>query len=429
MAIKEFLKKSGEYTAWADQAIVKNRIGKFNINFSSQKKLGKMKVRYQLKRHDFDFGCNIFMMDQYETAEENERYLAMWKRVFNTAVIPLYWEGTEPEQGLYRYCEDNGVDMYRRPPAKKVVEYCLKNGITPKGHPLFWHEFIPSWIPKDWNEAFPLIEKRFAEIAELFADDIPAFDVLNEPSRIWDMTFEHATDGYTMVVPPDGYVEQVLELGRKYFPNNELILNDAVSASFCDFRGVYGGYYQLNKRLIESGYRIDRIGLQCHTKDDERFKNVFVADRLNSLLDIYGSLGKNVVISEISIPSNIGEDIQAKAVEMLYKVSFSNPHVSGVFWWNLDDNGIQTFKNRDALGENLPSTGLIRNGVPKESYRVLDRLIHEEWHTEGSITTDGHVAFEGFFGTYEIMVQTNEKTYTFEVSLNKNDTREINLVI
>ena len=121
--------------------------------------------------------------------------------------------------------------------------------------------------------------------------------------------------------------------------------------------------------------------------------------------------------------------MQAKAVEMLYKVSFSNPHVSGVFWWNLDDNGIQTFKNRDALGENLPSTGLIRNGVPKESYRVLDRLIHEEWHTEGSVTTDGHVAFEGFFGTYEIVVQTNEETYTFEVSLNKNDTREINLVI
>ena len=42
MAIKEFLEKSGEYAVWADQAIAKNRIGKFNINFSSQKKLDKI---------------------------------------------------------------------------------------------------------------------------------------------------------------------------------------------------------------------------------------------------------------------------------------------------------------------------------------------------------------------------------------------------
>ena len=423
MAIKEFLEKNRGYETGADQRIAENRVGSFRIAVPSG-----ARVNYKLKRHDFDFGCNIFMMDQYEKEEENERYLERWKRLFNTAVVPLYWEGTEPEKGLYRYCDDGGVEMYRRPPAKRVVDYCKENGITPKGHPLFWHEFIPAWLPKSWDELLPLIEKRFREISELFGDDIPVFDVLNEPSRIWDMTFEHATDGYTMVAPPEGYVEQILELGRKYFPKNELILNDAVSASFCDFRGLYGGYYQLQRRLIESGYKVDRIGLQCHTKDDKVFKNVFLADRLDALLTTYGELGRKVVISEISIPSDIGEDLQAEAVEMLYKVAFANPHVSGVFWWNLDDNGIKTFKNRDALGENLPSAGLIRNGAPKESYRVLDRLINEEWHTEGSASEcGGAIEFTGFYGSYEITVENGTETKTFDVSLGKNDPRAVTL--
>jgi hypothetical protein len=208
-----------------------------------------------------------------------------------------------------------------------------------------------------------------------------------------------------------------------------LILNDAVSASFCDFRGVYGGYYQLHKRLINAGYKIDKIGLQCHTKDSDVFKNVFVADRLNSLLSTYGALGREVVISEISIPSDIGEDVQAQAVKMLYKVAFSNPCVSGIFWWNLDDNGVQTFQKRQALGENLPYTGIMRNGVAKQSYKVLDSLINQEWHTEGEASVDGAFEFEGYFGEYEISVFANGKEQKFDVSLGKKDARCVTLTV
>ena len=429
MAIREFLAQNKGYHAFTEKGVAANRMGKFKILFPDLEGTEGLKVKYCLKRHDFDFGCNLFMLDQYETAEENDRYLTLWKKLFNTAVVPVYWEGTEPQQGLLRYDDHNGVNMYRRPPARKVVDYCKANNITPKGHPLFWHEFIPSWLPKNWNELFPLIEKRFAEISELFAEDIPVFDVVNEPSRIWDMTFEHASDGYTMLNPPEDYLEQLLTLGKKYFPNNQLILNDAVSASFMDFRGIYGGYYQLHKRLIGEGYKIDKIGLQCHTADMEQFKNVFVADRLNSLLNTYGSLGKEVVISEISIESGIGEDAQAEAVEMLYRVAFSNPHVSGIFWWNLDDNGVTTFQNRDAVGENLPTSGLVRNGMPKESYRILDRLINQEWHTEGEAQINGELEFEGFYGNYDLELEVNGKVCRKQISLGKNDPREIQVIL
>ena len=129
-------------------------------------------------------------------------------------------------------------------------KYCKQNGITPKGHPLFWHEFIPRWLPEDFETLFPLIEKRFQEISERFADDIPVFDCVNEPSRIWDMCHEHRSDNYKMIAPLEGYVERIFALAEKYFPDNKLILNEATGAAFCDFRGVYSGYY-------------DRIGWKC----------------------------------------------------------------------------------------------------------------------------------------------------------------------
>ena len=69
------------------------------------------------------------------------------------------------------------------------------------------------------------------------------------------------------------------------------------------------------------------------------------------------------------------------------------------------------------------------NGIPKDGYRVLERLIREEWHTEGSAVTDGSLTFDGFYGTYEIVVQTGEGSHTFDASLNRNDPRKISLFI
>ncbi len=418
-----FIKKALEngkdyYLERADRDIEKYRKGDFKIAGLPE----GAAVSYRLKRHDFEFGCNIFMLDQYDTAERNEQYLEQWKRLFNTAVVPLYWEGTEPTKGNLRYSE-NSEYIYRRPPADRVLRYCEENGITPKGHPLFWHEVIPNWLPEDWDTLLPLIEKRFKEISERYADRIPAFDCVNEPGRIWDMTHEHRTDGYKMVAPPDGYLEQIFALGEKYFGDNELILNEAVGSSLCEFKGIYGSYYQLIDRLLKEKNKIDRIGIQCHCYENPVFQNVFDARRLYGVLDGYSAFDKPLVMSEIGIACETDE-IQAEAVEQLYKICFSIDKMCGIFWWNLDDDGILTTKLRSgALGENMPSSGLCREGKEKPVYKVLDRLINKEWKTIGTAKAEnGEIAFRGFYGSYEIEVTADNKTekYTVDFLKNKN---------
>lgn len=408
------------YENRVDKDIERNRKGDFSVAIDSDKLEGK-KVSYKLKQIDFDFGCNIFMLGQYDDKVQEETYLAQWKNLFNTAVVPLYWEGTEPEQDMLRYDSNSKNDFYRRPPVDSVVNYCLENGLKLKGHPLFWHEFIPKWLPENWDELFPLIEKRFKEISERYKDKIEVFDCLNEPSRLWDLYYETKNNDWKCVFPPDDYIEQIFALGKKYFGDNELILNEATGAAICEVRGKFGAYYQLLERVLKEGLKIDRIGIQCHTDDSDLYKNLYDSERFYGLLDLYAKFGKPLVLSEIGLSCE-DEEIQAKATERIYKICFSHEAMSGVFWWNLDDNSILTQKERNAVGENLPHGGLVRNGVPKAAYKVLDRLINKEWTTLGeTYIKDGKIEFRGFYGEYEIEIDGKKFTLDFR----KNSDRKI----
>lgn len=424
MTAKKLLEEGRDYLEErAPQEIEQNRKGDFSLCFTiNGKPLPKADIRYRLLRHDYDFGCNLFMLDQYDTQEENETYLTLWKQLFNTAVVPLYWERTEPEQGKLRYDKD-ASPFYRRPPLERVMAYCRENHIAMKGHPLFWHEFIPTWLPEDFDTLYPLIEKRFAEIARLSAADIPVYDCVNEPSRIWDMTHEHRTDGYKMLAPPDGYVEKLFALANRYFPHNELILNEATGQAFCHYRGSYGGYYLYVKGLLEAGVPIDRVGLQCHIDDSPEFANLYDARRLYSLLDGYERLGRPLVLSEIGL-SLPDEELQAEAARQLYTIWFSHPATNGIFWWNLDDNGILCHKSRQAGAENLPYGGLCRQARPKAAYHALLQLIRHDWHTEGSTRSEnGTTAFRGFFGRYEVEIFAAGVCRKVEIDLGKKAAR------
>ena len=425
--IKIALENSKDYFSERyNRDIEKNRKSDFTVKvLKDGKPVENAEIAYKLKKIDFDFGCNIFMLGQYDSGEQQETYYKQWLNLFNTAVVPFYWEGTEPREGYLRYSENTPNDVYRRPPVDRVVDFCRKNNVSMKGHPLFWQEFIPRWLPEKWAELYPLIEKRFEEISKRYSDVIPVFDCVNEPSRLFDQHFEYRNNNWKCVFPPDDYIEQIFKLGKKYFPDNALILNEATDAAFAEFRGVYGGYYLLLEKLINKGLKIDRIGLQCHICDDAYYKNVFDSERLYNLLDTYGAFGRPLVLSEIGLSCEDGE-IQALAAERIYRVCFSHENMSGIFWWNLDDNGILCDKRRNVSGENLPYGGLVRNGKPKEAYKVLDKLINEEWHTEGkSETKNGKCNFRGFYGIYDITVTNGGKSETFTADFSKNSENNI----
>ena len=123
------------------------------------------KVKIKQTNHDFNFGANIFLLDEFDNDEYNAAYRELFKNHFNAATVPFYWNGIEPEQGKPRY-DKNSPKVYRRPAPDLCLEYCNENNIRPKLHCLVYDKFAPEWLTEmGEGEVLAKYEQRFKEIA------------------------------------------------------------------------------------------------------------------------------------------------------------------------------------------------------------------------------------------------------------------------
>ncbi|MBS7298078.1 MAG: hypothetical protein KIG65_03245 [Eubacteriales bacterium] len=77
--------------------IEKNRKGRKTVVIKDKTgaPLVGVKVKANLKNHEFRHGAHIFMLDQFETVQENEEFRRLFSQYYNLATIPFYWEGLE----------------------------------------------------------------------------------------------------------------------------------------------------------------------------------------------------------------------------------------------------------------------------------------------------------------------------------------------
>jgi len=126
-----------------ERDIEENRKGQFVINITDENgKPFEGKVRIKQVSHQFKFGCTLFHLDQFPDDERKKLYKENFKKVFNYAVVPLYWDTLEPTKGEPRFSKDS-PDVYRRPPIDTIVDFCKENKIGMKGHCLVYNSFQP----------------------------------------------------------------------------------------------------------------------------------------------------------------------------------------------------------------------------------------------------------------------------------------------
>lgn len=212
-------------------------------------------VRVKQKSHAFRFGANLFMLDELETPEKNEKYKKSFADVFNMATLPFYWDSLEPERGKPRYAKDS-PKVYRRPPIDLCIEFCEKHGIEPREHALAYEPFFPKWLyDASIEEIKRELERRYAEISKRYAGKIPTIEVTNEMG--WPK-------GRTAFYDDPDYVRWCFALAERYFPNNQLVINDTTGHSWQDNCRATDRYYAYTEATILKGARIDAIGMQYH---------------------------------------------------------------------------------------------------------------------------------------------------------------------
>ncbi|MFC2124022.1 endo-1,4-beta-xylanase [Bacteroidota bacterium] len=402
-----------------ETGIERNRKARASIKFQSPNDefIEVEKVSVRQVSHDFLFGANLFMLKGFDTKKQNSDFENAFTHIFNFGTIPFYWSDLEPVQGEPRFSKES-VKILRRPAPDIVLDFCLENNLTPKGHPLIWEWYLPDWLPDNPDEQYQLMEKRFTEIAERYSDRIKYWDVTNE-----------LTISRPDVIMPEDYALKAYKLSEKLFPSdNKSLINDLTDV-WLNYNNEYSHYYQIIQNLRLRGAKIDGIGMQLHLFAPGLYQDVLNGDNLTPLhlfrvLDLYGNFNKPLHISEVSIPTipddENGQQIQASVVGNLYRLWFSHNAVQSITWWNFADQTATPNENKWKAGL------LDANLDPKPSYNILNRLINNEWTTElDDIPFDGKVyRFKGFFGKYKVEIEKDGKLIVREIHLSKDGPRD-----
>ncbi len=380
------------------------------------KPLAGIPVHVRLKCHEFKFGCALFLLDQFGDERRNSLYREKFAQIFNYGVLPLYWDTLEPEQGSPRFASTS-ENIYRRPALDLIRDYCHENRIRMKGHCLVYNSFNPKWMPRDFRSLKMAIEKRTREIAERYGDDIEDLDVINEMYTVYRNAHGEFGCRDLPICDEPGHEKWCFDLAKRYFPYSRLFWNEGCYETFglSQYTGDKSRYYLFLKRWLSEGAPIEGIGMQFHAFDgsEAQERAIYNPYRAMDVFRLYSEFRLPIHLSEVSIPSYSNEaedeDVQAALVERMYRLWFSREYVESIVWWNLADG--MAFG-----GENVFHAGLLRNDLShKKAFDVLDRLIHHDWHTEETITTDetGRAYFRGFYGDYDVSAAAQQKECRF----------------
>lgn len=395
-------------------------------------------VKVTQRTHDFRYGANIFMLDEFPDEELNLRYREEFKRHFNLATVPFYWKDLEPEDGHPRFAKDS-KKIYRRPAPELCVEYCEESGIGAKLHCLIYDAFLPDWAPKDDMAAMERrYEERIRQIAERYSGRLTEVEVINE------MLCERRWTGQGVIYQKRDLIPWAFDLARKYFPHMPLVINEAnvlVPLSEEDYRHPY---FMLLENALMAGATIDKIGIQhhCFTGSKAFTPELYEAEvmagsqmfRPSALLqgmDYLAELGLPLELTEITVPTfgetEEDETLQADLLEILYSAAFSHPAMETIVYWNLAD-GYAYARPDGRSNENRCRGGLFHSDMtPKQSALRLRELFQSRWHTDLTLTTDkdGYVEFRGFYGDYVLSAHGEEGA--FGIHKNENNATVIQL--
>ena len=370
-------------------------------------------VKIKQTNHSFLFGCGAFDFLPYVNRDdeklldflpkfnidEYKQLTDSWLEIFNFGTLPFYWGNFEPEEG--------------KPDTEKLMktaEYLKSKNVTVKGHPLCWHTVCADWLMEYDNET--ILKKQLERIDREvvgFKGVIDMWDVINEVviMPIFDK-YDNAVTRLCKEHGRVGLIKKVFDEAYKCNPDATLLLNDFNTSI---------NYEILIDGCLNAGVPISAIGIQSH-----QHQGYWGKEKLEEVLDRFSSFGlpihftENTLISGEIMPANIedlndwqvdewpstpeGEERQAREIEEMYRTLFAHPLVEAITTWDY----------RDGAWLKAPSGFIRLDNSLKPSYKMLKKLVKEEWWTDTVVTTDaeGYAEIDAFKGDYSISVDGNE---------------------
>jgi len=355
--------------------------------------IANSEIKVSQVKHDFLFGCGGFDFIPYVMkGEDNYKEITeSWLEIFNYATLPFYWGNYEPVEGKPNFDT-----------LMKTAQYLKSKDVTVKGHPLCWHTVCADWLMKYDNET--ILKKQLERIdreVSGFKGVIDMWDVINEVVIM--PVFDKYDNAITRICKEKGRVgliKEVFEQAHASNPEAILLLNDFNTSV---------NYEILIDGCLNAGVPISAIGIQSH-----QHQGYWGSEKLYEVLERFSSFKlpihftENTLISGDIMPSHIvdlndwqvdewpsnaeGEERQAREIEEMYRILFSNPYVKAITTWDY----------KDGAWLKAPSGFIRLDNSRKPSYEMLKDLVKKEWWTDTTVKTDenGYAVLDAFKGEY-----------------------------
>ena len=402
--------------------------------------LRNQQVSIKQLNHQFLFGEQNWGMATMQRNGEIEYDRAKYLRkrfadVLNSLNTTVYW--TERPRNDGTKTEDFQGDL-RLEDFEESVNWANANGLTAKGHPLFWT--VPKAIP-EWLKKYPLdtfmayVEVRIRNLCARYQGRVKVWDAVNEmlwethPKNLSKRTWPYTETVENMV----DYISKILKWGREEDPEALYCINDyGISRLNREGLADQNGdvvtaarqrkrYIELVQRLGDAGHPPNLIGVQGRPAWVNPTEQVAVYNELSevgipiSVTEFWANTKylKNAANRQ-SIESeewrsieekNIGKELSDEQIEEIrdefvinyLTCAFGHPNIHSFYFWGFLGSAVQFAP--------YPSSGHTMAPI----YEKVRKLLHEEWNTSLDLKTDaeGRVRFRGFCGAYAARLTTS----------------------
>jgi len=384
---------SEELLSRAEARIRQHRTAEVQLQFVDRQghPLPNVRGRVRLARHEFRLGANAFRVGNIPDPALQEAYNERFAALLNYATLPFYWAGYEPQPG-----ETSEQRL------EAMAAWCQAHGITPKGHPLVWHEVYPQWAQAlDDAEVLDRLQRRVREIVAHFMGEIDLWDVVNEATV--SHRFDNAIGRWIAREGAAKAVAQALAWAYAGNPGATFLYNDF---------NLSPDFERLIAALLGEGAPLQAIGVQSHMH-----RELWPLEKAWRVCETYGRFGLPLHFTEVTVLSGrlkaaddndwhrrhedwpttaAGEAQQLEYAAQLYTLLFSHPAVEAITWWDFSDLG---------SWQGAPSGMLRQDMTPKPLYEWLMEAFHRRWHTDAPIAAnaEGQALTRCFFGDHEVV--------------------------
>lgn len=390
--------------------------------------------------HQFLFGDNNWeMATMYRNGViNNDRakyYRKLFADVLNSLNTTVYW--TERPRNDGTKTEDFQGDL-RLDDFNESVDWANANGLTAKGHPLFWAvpKAIPEWAQRyDWETLKKFIEVRVRDLCARYKGRVQIWDAVNEmlweaaPKNLSLRQWPHTESMQNMTE----YISLVLKWARAEDPDALYCINDyglgySERKNMVDQNGnpvnaaiQRKRLMELTKRLGDAGFPPNLLGDQSRPAWLMPSAQAALYDELSETgiplsitefwanrSDLRGAEGKLIIESEEWRTLGINKEKTGYSDDELQEIrdqfvinfmtcAFGHPAVHSFFFWGFINDSV------------MFSDPVLSNHTLNPVYNKVRDLIHNEWKTRLTARTDnyGKVRFRGFCGNYSARVRKN----------------------